>query len=179
VDHLFRAFDRLPAPLAPVLLYAGDGPAFASLQALRDSLSSRDRIRLYGYRADREVLLDAADICVVPSVWDEAFGLAALEAMARGKPVVATAVGGIPEVIQTGVTGLLVPPADEAQLAAAIASLLTDRAAGARIGCYARDDIAARFTSEIQLARLTELVTEHLSRRGSRMIGHAERLACQ
>jgi glycosyltransferase involved in cell wall biosynthesis len=179
VDHLFRAFDRLPAPLDSLLLYAGDGPAFASLQALRDSLSSRDRIRLYGYRADREVLLDAADICVVPSVWDEAFGLAALEAMARGKPVVATAVGGIPEVIQTGVTGLLVPPADEAQLAAAIASLLTDRAAGARIGCYARDDIAARFTSEIQLARLTELVTEHLSRRGSRMIGRAERLACQ
>jgi len=178
VDHLFRAFDRMPGPDA-LLLYAGDGPAFASLQALRDSLPSRDRIRLYGYRPDRELLLEAADICVVPSVWDEAFGLAALEAMARGKPVVATAVGGIPEVIQAGATGLLVPPADEARLAAAMASLLTDRAAATRIGFYARDAVATRFTAEIQLARLTELVTEHLAPRDARMIGSAERLACQ
>ena len=178
MDHLFRAFDRMPGPDA-LLLYAGDGPAFASLQALRDSLPSRDRIRLYGYRPDRELLLEAADICVVPSVWDEAFGLAALEAMARGKPVVATAVGGIPEVIQAGATGLLVPPADEARLAAAMASLLTDRAAATRIGFYARDAVATRFTAEIQLARLTELVTEHLAPRDARMIGSAERLACQ
>ena len=179
VDSLFRAFDRLAVTSDALLLYAGDGPAFASLQALRDSLPSRDRIRLYGYRPDRELLLEAADVCVVPSVWDEAFGLAALEAMSRAKPVVATAVGGIPEVIQAGVTGVLVPPGDEARLAAAIAALLSDRAAGARIGSYARDDVAARFTAETQLARLTELVTEHLAPRGARMIGSAEQLACQ
>jgi len=178
VDNLFRSFDRLAASDA-LLLYAGDGPAFASLQALRDSLPSRDRIRLYGYRPDRELLLEAADVCVVPSVWDEAFGLAALEAMSRAKPVVATAVGGIPEVIQAGVTGMLVPPGDEARLAAAIAALLSDRAAGARIGSYARDDVAARFTAETQLVRLTELVTEHLAPRGARRIGSAEQLACQ
>lgn len=179
VHHLFRAFDRLAATSDALLLYAGDGPAFASLQALRDSLPSRDRIRLYGYRPDRELLLEAADVCVVPSVWDEAFGLAALEAMARAKPVVATAVGGIPEVIEAGVTGLLVPPGDEAQLCAAIAALLGDRAAGARIGSYARDDVATRFTAETQLIRLTELVTGHLAPRDARMIGSAERLACQ
>jgi glycosyltransferase involved in cell wall biosynthesis len=179
VDHLFRAFDRLPGPPGALLLYAGDGPAFASLQSLRDSLPARDRIRLYGYRADRELLLEAADVCVVPSVWDEAFGLAALEAMARAKPVIATAVGGIPEVIQAGVTGLLVQPADEAQLAAAMASLLTDRAAAARIGSYGRDAVATRFTSEIQLARLTEVVTEHLEGRDARTIGSTARVACQ
>src|SRR5882762_7857729 len=96
VDHLLRAFDRLPG--TPLLAFAGNGPAFAGLQALRDSLRSRDRIHLLGYRPDRGVLLDAADVCVVPSVWQEAFGLAALEAMVRGKPVVATQVGGIPEI---------------------------------------------------------------------------------
>jgi len=168
VHHLLRAFDRL-APRAngdgpaPILVYAGDGPAFASLQALRDSLPSRDRIRLLGYRADREVLLDAADVCVVPSVWEEAFGLAALEAMARGKPVVATAVGGIPEIIRHNVTGVLVSPGDERQLAESIDSLLVDGATAARIGENARRDVARRFTPETQLARLTELITERVS----------------
>jgi glycosyltransferase involved in cell wall biosynthesis len=178
VDRLLRAFDRLQP--GPILVYAGDGPAFASLQALRDSLPSRDRIRLLGYRADREVLLEAADICVVPSVWEEAFGLAALEAMAMGKPVVATAVGGIPEIIRPGVTGLLVRPRDEAQLAAAMASLLADPGAAARMGQEARRDVEARFTPESQLSRLTELVMARLPLTGAGMIHGAERVeACQ
>jgi glycosyltransferase involved in cell wall biosynthesis len=178
VDRLLRAFDRLQP--GPILVYAGDGPAFASLQALRDSLPSRDRIRLLGYRADREVLLEAADICVVPSVWEEAFGLAALEAMAMGKPVVATAVGGIPEIIRPGVTGLLVRPRDEAQLAAAMASLLADPGAAARMGQEARRDVEARFTPESQLSRLTELIMARLPLTGAGMIHGAERAeACQ
>jgi glycosyltransferase involved in cell wall biosynthesis len=176
VDHLLRAFDRLPTET--VLVYAGNGPAFADLQSLRESLRSRDRIHLLGYRTDREVLLDAADVCVVPSVWDEAFGLAALEAMVRGKPVVATTVGGIPEVIRHGVTGLLVPPGDADKLAAAIASLLADRAAATRIGAAARDDVAKRFTSDTQLSRLTELFAERLPLTGAVVTKRAEGLAC-
>lgn len=163
VDHLFRAFDRLPPLSDALLVYAGDGPAFESLQELRASLASRDRIRLLGYRADRELLLDAADVCVVPSVWEEAFGLAALEAMARRKPVVATAVGGIPEIIQPGVTGLLVPPGDEEKLAAALALLLSQPGDAARMGSAAREDVEARFAPDLQLARLTELIAERLN----------------
>jgi len=167
VDHLLRAFDRLQLDglgnnAVPILVYAGDGPAFASLQALRDTLPSRGRIRLLGYRPDREVLLDAADVCVVPSVWDEAFGLAALEAMARGKPVVATAVGGIREIIRPGETGLMVPPANEQWLADAMTTLLMDRARATRMGWSARADVETRFAPESQLARLTELVSENL-----------------
>ena len=176
VDHLLRAVDRLPA--ATVLVYAGSGPALAQLESLRQSLPSRDRIHLLGYRSDREVLLEAADVCVVPSVWDEAFGLAALEAMVRSKPVVATTVGGLPEIIQNGVTGLLVPPGDAEQLAAAIASLLADRAAAARIGAAARDDVKHRFTSETQLSRLTELIVDWLPQSRPGMSKTAERLAC-
>jgi glycosyltransferase involved in cell wall biosynthesis len=176
VDHLLRAFDRLQG--GPILVYAGDGPAFASLQALRESLPSRDRIRLLGYRADREVLLEAADVCVVPSVWEEAFGLAALEAMARGKPVVATAVGGIPEIIQQGATGLLVPPGDVQRLADAIGSLLRDRVAADRIGANARADVERRFTPERQIARLTELVSERLPLIPAGMMSRRERVAC-
>jgi glycosyltransferase involved in cell wall biosynthesis len=162
VDHLFRAFDRLAPSPDTLLLYAGNGPAFASLEELRATLASRDRIRLLGYRSDRELLLDAADVCVVPSVWQEAFGLAALEAMARGKPVVATTVGGIPEIIRPGVTGLLVPPADEEQLASALATLLSQPADAQRIGAAARADVEARFAPEQQIEQLTALVAEHL-----------------
>ena len=165
VDHLLRAFDRLPG--TPLLAFAGNGPAFAGLQALRDSLSSRDRIHLLGYRPDRGVLLDAADVCVVPSVWQEAFGLAALEAMARGKPVVATQVGGIPEIIRPGVTGLLVPPGDDERLADAIASLLENRAAAADMGRNARRDVDERFNPEKLLSRLVDVVAENLPARGS------------
>jgi glycosyltransferase involved in cell wall biosynthesis len=100
---------------------------------------------------------------VVPSVWEEAFGLAALEAMARGKPVVATAVGGIPEIIRHNVTGVLVSPGDERQLAESIDSLLVDGATAARIGENARRDVERRFTPETQLARLTDLITERVS----------------
>ena len=178
VDYLLRAFDRLPAQPDTVLVYAGDGPAFVQLQQLRESLPSRDRIHLLGYRADRVLLLDAADVCVVPSVWEEAFGLAALEAMVRGKPVVATMVGGIPEIIRHGETGLLVPPADIGQLAAAIASLLGDRAAARRIGIAACADVERRFTSETQVSSLTELIAEWLPQRGPVMTNSAERLAC-
>src|SRR6266702_4471959 len=160
VDHLLRAFDRLQP--GPILLYAGDGPAFASLQALRDSLPSRDRIHLLGYRTDREALLEAADVCVVPSVWEEAFGLAALEAMARGKPVVATQVGGIPEIIQPGVTGLLVPPGNDATLAQAIASLLANPTTAAEMGRNARRDVNERFNPEKLLTRLSDLVEVYL-----------------
>jgi glycosyltransferase involved in cell wall biosynthesis len=176
VDYLLRAFDRLPPE--SILVYAGAGPALSGLQALRESLPSRDRIHLLGYRADRDVLLDAADVCVVPSIWEEAFGLAALEAMARGKPVVATAVGGIPEIIQQGVTGLLVPPADAAQLAAALTSLLRDPGAAARMGANARADVERRFAPQSQLARLTDLIAESLPQIDRTMIGSAERLAC-
>jgi glycosyltransferase involved in cell wall biosynthesis len=180
VDHLLRAFDRLQPGSngdrpAPILVYAGDGPAFGSLQTLRDSLRSRDRIHLLGYRADRDMLLEAADICVVPSVWEEAFGLAALEGMARGKPVVATEVGGIPEIIRPAVTGLLVRPGDEAQLADALASLLLDASAAARMGEEARRDVAARFTPESQLSRLTELIVASLPLTDAGTIGETKR----
>ncbi|PYO38146.1 MAG: hypothetical protein DMD29_14165 [Gemmatimonadetes bacterium] len=82
--------------------------------------------------------------------------------MARGKPVVATEVGGIPEIIQHGVTGLLVPPGDESALADAIGSLLENRAAAADMGQKARRDVAERFTPERQLSRVLALVTEGL-----------------
>jgi len=163
VAHLLRAFDRAARSIRtaeprPVLLYIGDGPQLAELKALRQSLAARDDIILAGYRADARAILEGADLCVVPSVWEDAFPLAVLEAMACGKPVIATRVGGIPEMIEDGVHGLLVPPAGEQALAEALQALLADPARAARIGEAARRRVAERFRPQAQLNRLTALV---------------------
>jgi glycosyltransferase involved in cell wall biosynthesis len=163
VAYLFRAFDRLVGNggvgnLSPVLVYIGDGPCLAELRDLRDTLSSKDDIIIAGYRPDAAAVLANADVCVVPSVWQDAFPLAVLETMAAGRPIVATSVGGIPEMIEHDVTGLLVPPADEETLAAAIGALLRDRARAGRLGDAARRRVAERFTPERQISELTALI---------------------
>jgi glycosyltransferase involved in cell wall biosynthesis len=76
----------------------GDGPDMDRLKSIRRQLHRREQIVFTGYRADASDLVEGADICVVPSVWQEAFGLSAREPLARGVPVIATRVGGIPEV---------------------------------------------------------------------------------
>lgn len=165
VGHLLRAFDHTvratdAGSRRPVLLYVGDGPQLAELRALRDCLAAKDDIILAGYRGDAAAILECADLCVVPSVWQEAFPLAVLEAMARGKPVIASSVGGIPELIEDGVTGLLVPPMDEEALAEAVHALLADPARGRRLAQAARQRVADRFTPKQQLHRLTALLEE-------------------
>jgi len=159
VLHLLRAFDALvrdlPAHAQQVsLVYAGDGPAMDQLRALWRELPSRDRIILAGYRDDAADLAGGADVCVVPSLWQEAFGLAALEPMARGVPVIASRVGGLPEVVRDGETGLLVTPGDEAELAGAMRRLLLDPAERKRLGANGRRRAVAHFSPDAQLREL-------------------------
>ncbi|MDQ6769220.1 MAG: glycosyltransferase family 4 protein [Gemmatimonadota bacterium] len=163
VAYLLRAFDaalkRLPqGVMRPLLVYIGDGPERKGLEEIRDGLESRDDIFFLGYRADASGLLTEANICVVPSVWQDAFPLGVLEAMAAGKPVIGTSVGGIPEMIDDGVTGLLIPPADEEALAGALGCLLTKPALSARFGSAGRQRVAERFTQDQQLEAVTDIV---------------------
>jgi glycosyltransferase involved in cell wall biosynthesis len=88
----------------------------------------------------------ACDVFVCPSVWNEPFGLTNLEAMAAGKPVVASRVGGIPEVVQDGETGILVPPKDTSKLANAISSLIRDKDARKRMGAKGSEAVRTRFS---------------------------------
>ncbi|HEY7509304.1 MAG TPA: glycosyltransferase [Vicinamibacteria bacterium] len=108
--------------LALALAIAGEGPLHAELEAQARAAGLGTSLRLLGRRSDVRELMRACDVFVFPSLY-EAFGVALLEAMACGAAVVASRVGGIPEIVEDGASGLLVPPADPAALADAIACL--------------------------------------------------------
>jgi peptidoglycan/LPS O-acetylase OafA/YrhL/glycosyltransferase involved in cell wall biosynthesis len=112
------------------LLIAGDGPERDALQARIHAVGLQDRIKLLG-RADRQrvsSLLVGAEFFVLPSVADEGLPLVGIEAMAAGRAIIASDVGGIPEYVRHGETGILVPKGDVEALAAAIRHLYEDRA---------------------------------------------------
>jgi glycosyltransferase involved in cell wall biosynthesis len=140
----------------PALRFAiiGDGPLRPALEAQIKESALADRVFLLGARADVSACLSAADVFLFPSA-HEGLGIAALEAMRAGLPVVAYSVGPIPEVVIDGETGLLVDPGNAAGLAAAVERLLEPSlrlrlgAAGrARVAeCFAIDDAARRYAT--------------------------------
>lgn len=117
-----------------VLLIVGDGPARRACEAHAEALGISDAVRFLGHRSDVERLYAAADLAVVPSVVDEAFCYAALEALASSRPVVAFDGGGVPELVRDGETGVLVRTGDVDGLAAGVARLLGDPLLRGRLG---------------------------------------------
>jgi glycosyltransferase involved in cell wall biosynthesis len=142
---------------AAVLVVAGDGPLRPALEARAAELGLGGAVRWAGFRRDVPQLLAAADLFVLPSRWD-AFPTAVLEAMAAGLPVVASHTGGIPEMVEDGVTGLLVPPGDAPALAAALSGLLA-AATGRRaeMGRRGRERAGAHFSLAAWADRLEAL----------------------
>ena len=128
-----------------VALLIGEGQARAELEQRVAELGLGQAVRLLGSRDDARALLGLVDLVVHPSQ-QEGFSNAILEAMAAGKPVVATDVGGNPEAVVDGVTGLLVPPGDPGGLATAIIRLLGDPASREAFGKAGRARAAELFT---------------------------------
>ncbi len=151
VDLLVTAFGRMTEPAE--LVVVGDGPERARVHRLVEQSPAADRIRTTGFVEHSAVpgVLASLDVLVLPSAYEE-MGSVLTEAMAAGLPVVASDVGGIPEVVRHGETGLLVPPGDVAALAAALDRLVADPglrdslAAGARrrAADYSWPSLAAR-----------------------------------
>jgi len=164
VDVLVDAATRLHGKLpATAFLFVGEGP-------LRETLIARAAAaglpaRFAGQRDDVAALLRLCAVVVLPSR-QEAFGRILIEAMAAGVPVVASAVGGIPEVCVDGVTGLLVPPEDPDALAVAIALTLTDQAATAARVTAATADVHARFALTAHAARVEAVYAKVLGTSG-------------
>lgn len=162
-DVLLRAMaslgDRHPAAR---LVFCGDefggGEAIASeLRALAARLGVAERVELQPFREDVTDLLQAATVVVSPSVLPESFGLILLEAMASGRAVIASDHGGPRELVVDGETGFLVPPGDEAALAAALDRLLADPALATRLGEAGRARARARFSLDASVRRFEEL----------------------
>lgn len=129
-----------------ILVWAGTGSLAGQIQqqVAADSVLSRC-VRLLGYVENAHAVMGAADVVVMPSR-AEGFNTAVLEAMALGRPVVATAVGGTAEAVIDGVTGVLVPSGEPAELAPALASLLRDSDRGRALGLAGRLRVEERFT---------------------------------
>jgi len=130
-----------------LLLLAGDGPEEHRLRTQVAALGLAGSVRFLGFREDIASLLACAELLVLPSL-NEGFGMVLLEAMAMGSPVVASAVGGVPEVVLDGRTGLLVPPADPEALAAAILRLLGDPGFARQMGETGRERARKSFSRE-------------------------------
>jgi glycosyltransferase involved in cell wall biosynthesis len=142
---------------------AGDGPAREEWTARIAQEPWKDHVTLLGYRTDVPNILASLDILVLPSYAHEGIPQIILQAQAMSRAVVATTVGGIPEVVEDGVTGLLVPPRDAEALAEKISSLLHDPALSARLGQAARAAVEKRHSLDAMGQRLLELY-ETLSR---------------
>ena len=126
------------------LLIVGDGPSRHELELLREQLGLSSWVVFAGSRRDIPRVLHAVDAFVLPSLY-EGFGIAILEAMAAGKPVIATAVGGIPEFVLSGETGLLVEPGNVEALADAIDRLLSHPQQARTMGAKGRIRAGERY----------------------------------
>jgi glycosyltransferase involved in cell wall biosynthesis len=126
------------------------------LEELARARDVGDRVHLLGFRSDAGELLDQFDVLVLPS-WIEGLPGVVLEAMAHGKPVVATPVGGTPELVVDGETGVLVPPRDPTALAAAIRALLTDPEGARALGAAGRARAEREFSETAMIARVLEV----------------------
>ena len=161
--------EALPAIIEAVpnawLLLVGEGSQADALRAQAGSLplAARQRVVIAGFQTDVEAVTQALDLAVMPSLL-EAQGLAVLEAMAARRPVVASAVGGIPETIRDGIDGLLVPPADPAALAAAIIRLTLDPHLRDRIAASGRRRVEDRFSAAESVRQVEAIYSAELSR---------------
>jgi len=138
--------------VTPLMLVVGDGPEWEALELQAQQLGlGPSQVRFLGARSDVDRILSAADFFVLPSD-TEGLPLSVLEAMAHGLPIVASRVGGIPEIIETSDHGLLVPPGDSEALAEAIRSLIDDPVLRRNLSIAAR----ARVNTEFSIANTLE-----------------------
>ncbi len=167
LDHWGKGHKELFEAMAPLMerhpvhaLIVGGGRRMDEVKALAASLGLAGEVHFLGPRRDVPDLLNAMDIFVLPS-FSEGVSLALLEAMAAGLPVIATAVGGTPEVVTDSENGLLIPPRDAAALAAALERLLADPAWARQLGENARVHVREHFSLD-RLGREINAIYEEL-----------------
>jgi glycosyltransferase involved in cell wall biosynthesis len=139
-----------------VLVIAGEGPLHERLTRQAESLGIGSRVRFLGFQQDVQSVLHALDIFALPSLC-ETLGYAHLEAMATCLPAIGTSVGGVPEVIVNGETGLLVPPRDAVALASALRTLIDSPDLRTQMGMAGRERVEKYFTEREMVSKTIEL----------------------
>ena len=165
VDSVVEIFARIAARLPATLLLVGDGPELATARRLARRLGVAERVQCLGAQENVLPLLSIADVFLLPSE-QESFGLAALEAMACRVPVVASSAGGLPEVIEHGVSGFLHPVGDVEAMAESGFALLTDDHLHSRIADAARRRVVDRFCVDLVLPMYVEIYQRCLASSG-------------
>lgn len=143
VKYLIQAARKING----LIVIVGDGPERANLEALVQNLKL-ENVRFLGYIGNHNLinLYYRADVCVVPSVWDEPLGLVVLEAMATKTPVVVTRKGGIPLMVKDGFNGFFVRPRNAKEIAEKVDLLLSNEVLRKKMGERARQTVLERFT---------------------------------
>ncbi|CAN5679886.1 N-acetyl-alpha-D-glucosaminyl L-malate synthase BshA [soil metagenome] len=162
VDDVIRIFARIAARVPSRLLLVGDGPDRARVQELAETEGVLERVLFLGKQNSVAELLSCSDLFLLPSE-NEAFGLVALEAMSCGVPVIASRIGGIPEVVDDGASGYLAPVGDVEYMAEAAVTLLSDEKMWKRFSEAARAG-AERFSAEHVVSHYEAYYTEVLCR---------------
>lgn len=165
IDTMLRALAEVPGAF---LCIAGEGPARAEYEALSAQLGLAERVRFLGWRDDRKALLEACDICVLPSRY-EPFGTVILEAWAARRPLVASRADGARQYVEDGRTGLVCPIDDAPALAACLRRVVENRdGIRERLAAAGHRRYADEFTQEKVLDRLLEVyrTVRDLGRRG-------------
>lgn len=160
INAFYQVLKVFPSAL---LVIIGEGPLRESLKEMCVRLGIENNVVFMGYRQDVENLVADFDVFVLPSV-SEGLGLALLEAMALGKPAVATEIGGIPEVIKHGVNGILVPAGNDKYLAEGIIKVLSDKNQAKMLGREAQKTVFQKFSSKTMIENTEEVYLEILQR---------------
>lgn len=152
IDDLISIFEIIARSSDARLVLVGDGPELGPAERRLRALGLRDRVVLHGHRHELTEILADSDVFLLPSS-HESFGVAALEAMACGVPVVASDVGGLPEVVTHGESGYLCPVGDLEAFAACTLELLRNPDKAAAMGQHAREEANTRFSMAAALDR--------------------------
>jgi len=162
-DSLVRAALKVLQERSNVqFLVVGDGPMRTQIEGLAQDAH---QVKFLGYRADVPCILPVFDVFVSPARWG-GLGRALTEAMIAARPVVATSVNGVPEIVRHGETGLLVPPDDPEAIAHAISYLLDNPDVAKRLGENARELVVPEFSADLMVQRIAALYEDLLALKG-------------
>lgn len=161
---LFEAMTQIDPASRVKLVVVGDGPEAESSKEYVRERGIADRVIFSPFRSDVNNMFNALDIVVVPSTWEEPCSAVIQQAMALSKPVIGTLVGGTPEMIVEGETGLLAPPSDAEALARAVQTLAADSALRQRMGEAGHARVIEHFSLQVMTDRIEEVYRSEFER---------------